>query len=896
MTSPRSYSLRRLIYGGAIAAAVVLVMNPVDRSPDPDSADSRPWKSWAPGGARVESGPGQAPDDWFQRQRAFPFAEIPASRVEELALAREWANDAENSNRGGSNGWALAGPSNVHGRITAMAADPTAPDRVFIGAADGGVFRSTNGGADWAPVFDDMPVLSIGAIAIDPTDPDVIYVGTGETNAAGDTYAGDGVYKSTDGGDSWINVGLPLSAKIGRISIDPKDSQRVFVAVTGPLYSTSAERGVYRSENGGNSWEQVLFVAEDAGAIDVVVDPSTSRDFVFAATWDRLRTPTDRRVGGLGSGVWRSSDGGDTWVRLDGVDGLPASASNLGRIGLTQCASSPDVLYAYYCDNPGSFIGVYKTTDAGESWSQVNDGAISGVTSSFGWYFGQIRVDPKDSDRVFVLGVPVYRSTNGGNSWSSVDGSMHVDHHALWIDPTPGSNLIYCGNDGGFYRSTNNGSSWTKRGQLPITQFYAITVDSQSPWRLYGGTQDNSTNRTLTGGIDDWDVIYFGDGFYSLVDPRSSEVIYAEYQYGGLAKSTNTGASWDGATSGIPSGDRRNWSTPVVFDPSDPDILYYGTYRVFRSTNGASSWNAISGDLTDGDPPGGLVFGTITTIDVASTNPNAVIAGADDGNVSVTYNGGGTWNSVSATFPERWVTRVAFDPLDDQVLYVTLSGYRYDEYVPHLLRSSNGGASWDDIAGDLPGIPLNDIVVDPEDTTRLYVASDAGVFFSSDLGASWSVLGAGLPPTSVFDLHLHNPTRELVAGTHGRSMWKFDLDEVTGVEEPVANANLSTLRVTASPNPFAGTTRLQSTLPSGAVAAEVLGRSSSGEGLVVGTIHDVEGRLVRRLSAPLADDLDSFDLTWDGNDSMGHPVSPGTYFYRLSAGPFEGTGTVVRIR
>jgi photosystem II stability/assembly factor-like uncharacterized protein len=823
---------------GLLAAAVVGLAPSIDR------ADRR------------ENGAGKIPNDWFVNQRAFPYAEIPEPS-RRLAFREAQLFHSLYEARG-TGAWVAAGPLNVGGRLTDIEADPTNPNRVYAGAAAGGVFRSLDMGSTWTPLFDDQTTLSIGALALDPSNPSTIYAGTGEANAAGDNYAGDGIYRSTDQGDTWVNLGLENTGTIGDIEVDPSNPSRVFVAAVGRLYSTGPDRGLYRSVDGGSSWENVLFENDSTGVVSVEIDP-VDPTVLYAATWERLRRTTYRRVGGPGSGVFKSTDGGSNWTRLGG--GLPPQGPTVGRIGLAIAPSSPSTVYAFYCDDPGNFLGVYKTINAGATWSRVSDGALSDITGGFGWYFGQIRVAPTDPNRVWVIGLELFRSTNGGSSWSDVSGSMHVDHHALWVHPTD-VNRLYAGNDGGFYRTTN-GTSWTHAVTLPISQFYAITVDPQLPHRLYGGTQDNSTLRTLDGNPSTWDVIYGGDGFYTIVDPLNSNIIYAEYQYGGLGKSTDGGSSWDDATSGIPSGDRRNWSTPVIMDPADHNKLYYGTYRVFRSTNGASSWTAISPDLTGGDPPGGLVFGTLTTLDVAPSNPSALLAGADDGRVSISVNGGGAWTNVSALLPDRWVTRVAFDPTSHLIAYVTFSGYKNDEPMPHLYRTTNAGASWTDISSNLPPVPLNDVIADPENTNVLYVASDSGVYWSANLGASWQPLGSGLPATPIVDLHLHNGSRKLVAGTHGRSMYTFDLDQITVAVDDAASAPEP--RVLASPNPFASRATL--TLEGGVEATRA-------------QIFDLGGRRIRSLLP----DGRGTRFTWDGRNEHDEPVANGTYFYRVEIG------------
>jgi photosystem II stability/assembly factor-like uncharacterized protein len=555
--------------------------------------------------------PEQSPNEWGFIQRAYPYGRIDYGQLKE-AVAQAQAMRLEVKKLAGPLGatWTEEGPSNVGARVTDLAMNPNDPNVVFAALASGGVFRSTDCGASWLPISDDLPVLTIGAIAVDPTDPGVIYAGTGEANGQSFSWFGMGMFKSTDGGETWSYIGLEDTRYIARIVIDPLDTGRLWVAGTGALFGTNPERGVYRSLDGGDTWNLVLSVSDSTSATDIAIDPSKP-DTVFAAMWERRRGLTYRRAGGATSGIYRSYDGGNTWVEL--TNGLP-SGGNVGRIGISVCASSPNVVYAIYDDTALYEAQVYKSTDEGASWSRTNDGALDWIYSSYGWYFGQIRVDPGNPARAFAMGVSFYRTQDGGASWQEVGPSVHVDHHAMAFDPTDYSR-IFEGNDGGIYVSTNSGSSWSKLYGQPTNQFYAIEIDYSNPQRLYGGTQDNGTLRTPTGANDDWEMIFGGDGFYCNVDPFDSDIIYAEYQYGNLYKSTDFGYSWDWAMDGISSGDRMNWSTPVVIDPTDHLKLYYCSQRVYRSTDGAASWNPISGDLTGGDHGGG--FGTITTLAVS---------------------------------------------------------------------------------------------------------------------------------------------------------------------------------------------------------------------------------------------------------------------------------------
>jgi len=712
------------------------------------------------------------PNDWFFRQRAWPQGLINTDvwRAAQTQAATLKAKAV--SRRGNEPVWQFAGPLNIGGRITDIVMDPNGFSTIYAGSASGGLFKSTDTGNTWTSSFDTEASLSVGTIAMHPNDSDTLYVGTGEVNGGGGslTYGGKGIYRTTDAGTSWTHLGLDETHFISRIRINRQNPQVLFVGGMGKLYGADENRGVYRSTNGGTTWEQVLFVSDTTGCIDLAIHP-TQPEWVYAAMWQRQRSATERNYGGPDCGLYRSSDGGDSWQEM--TTGLPNNSPNIGRIGISLSASNPNVLYAIYADNIGFFNGIYKTENGGDSWTQTNDGSLSNLYSSFGWWFGNIRIDPNDPDVVYAMGLEIYKSTNAGNSWFNASSGIHVDQHALYIHPDD-SSLVVAGNDGGVYVSNNGAASYTKSPNLPITQFYTCEMDYQFPERLYGGTQDNGTNRTTSGALDDWLRIYGGDGFYVLVDPVDNQYIYAESQRGGLVRSTNGGLSFLNARTGIDGNDRNNWNSPLEMDPNQSEILYFGTQRVYKSTNRAVSWLPISPDLSDGDPPGGLTFGTVTTIAAAASNGLTVYAGTDDGHVWVTQDGGTAWTDISSDLPDRWITRVATDPNDATIAYVTLSGYREDDPLPHVFRTENAGASWTNISGNLPEAPVNDIVVDPEQTSTLFVASDVGVFVKK--GASdWEAAAAYLPNVPVLDLKIHPPTRQLLAGTFGRSMYTLDI-------------------------------------------------------------------------------------------------------------------------
>jgi len=824
-------------------------------------------------GKRYE--PGAFPSGWGFNQRAYPYGLIDYDQLKQaVAEAQAMRFEAKKGQAPLTGSWVEEGPSNIGARVADMAFHPTNSNIIYAAMASGGVFISSDGGSTWDPISDDLPVLTIGAVAIDPQSPNTIYAGTWEANAHSFSWFGMGMYKSTDNGANWSYIGLEATRYIARIVIDPMDTDRIWVAGTGSLFGTNPERGIYRSLDAGSSWDLVLSVSDSTAGTDVAIDP-TRPDTVFAAMWERHRGLTYRDSDGVTSGIYRSYDGGDTWVEL--TSGLP-SGPTVGRMGLSVCASSPNVIYAIYDIPSAAEARVYKSVNGGDSWTRTNDGGLADIHSSSGWYFGQVRVDPADPDRVFALGVPFYRSENGGSSWSEVGSSNHVDHHAMIFDPNDHTR-IFEGNDGGIYLSANSGTSWSKLYDQPTNQFYAIEIDYLNPARLYGGTQDNGTLRTPTGGTSDWEGILGGDGFYSIVDPTDSDIIYAEYQYGYLYKSIDDAYSWDYVKDGIDGGDRTNWMTPVVMDPSDHLTLYYCSHRVYKSTDGANWWDPISGDLTGGDHGGG--FGTITTLAVSPADPDVIYVGTDDSNVWVTQNGGDNWTDVSASLPNRWVTRVAADPVSPGIAYVTFSGLRWDENIGYVYRTENYGASWTDITENLPGAPVNTIVVDPAQPLRLFVGSDVGCYYTEVPGADWSMLGTGLPAVPVFDLKLHNPSRTLVAGTHGRSMHSFDLTtlpDLSGVD--VREPGIIT-GFTNYPNPFSDATTI----------SFVLSRPSK----VSLDVYDLAGRKVRTLESRRMESGKQ-QLAWDGTNDQGRRVASGVYFMRLESDTGVKTKTVNMIR
>lgn len=748
------------------------------------------------------------PAEWMYNQRAYPDNFINKKAID--AALQQSKEILANKSPQIAGEWSFVGPLNTGGRVTDVEISPIDDNILYVATATGGIFKTIDKGLNWDPIFDQESRLSIGSMAISPTNPDRIYVGTGEANgsATDGAFFGDGMYRSDDGGDTWTNIGLPESNHIGRVIIDPTNPDRVFVAAAGKLYGKNDERGIYRTIDGGTTWEQKLFVTDSTSAIDVVMNP-VNTNIVFAAMWERTRQPWIRDYGGVTSRIHRSMDGGDTWSILDAGNGLPAANGQTGRIGLAVSESNPSTIYARYTTNQitNEFSALYRSDDDGENWTLVTSSQLSGIDSSFGWYFGNLRINPIDPDEVIVLGQGISRTKDGGNSWQSING-MHVDHHALEYSKN-NSNFMFAGNDGGAYYSENGGNSWIKFLNLPITQFYNIEVDKLQPERLYGGTQDNNTIRTTTGSAGDWSAIWGGDGFHVLVDPVDNNYIYVESQYGNMGRSTNGGNNFSNSTNGISNSDRNNWNTPFIISPFNHEILYYGTNRLYTSTQ-AASWTAISPDLTDGQhSSGSLSYGTLTAIASSYNNLNTIYTGSDDGNVQVTFDAGATWTNISDGLPNQYITSLATVPDNDLIAYVTVSGYKALDYTPHVFKTVDGGQNWIDISGNLPSIPVNDIIL-YSDQNILFVATDLNVWFSKNDGANWDILGTGLPLTITMDLKLHEPTKTLFAGTFGRAMHSYNFSDILGIEDNQISNNA----VSIYPNPATSEFTITSNLTS----------------------------------------------------------------------------------
>lgn len=723
-------------------------------------------------GEKEEGGNPAAPAEWMWLQRANPDGSIPPSAYLD-AVTRTRQISADTSARMPSLAgvrWELLGPSNIGGRLIDLVIDPNTPDVVYVAAGTGGVWKSTDGGTTlvgaWA---DDLP-QSMGALAIAPDG--TLYAGTGEPDhGGGGSYYGTGLFRSTDGGDSWQSLGLEQTGAIGRIRIDPSNPQRIFAAAQGRLFDTGGDRGLYLSEDGGDSWRQVLDGLNDStGAIDVAINPGNP-DIVLAALWDKLRFPDGREYGGPGSGAYLSTDGGESWTRIG--DPLPSSDSEPGRIGVAWADSDPDRGYIITNDRIGNLTGFFVTDDAGTSWTRPLTGepALDAADGGFAWWFGRLWVDPDDADHLLSAGVPMMESHDGGASWTRGQG-IHVDQHAVAWDPHH-EDRVYVGNDGGLYWSDQNGNvvgPFSNAQVQPYLQFYAMDAAAQDLTRVSGGTQDNGSLRSWGGEF--FNRYRGGDGMMNRINPVDLNNVYACSQNGGCARSDDGG---DTMTFIRPrfAGQRFNWVSPLEIAAGSPDTVYFGSNVLNRSDDRGVTWRQVSPDLTGGPTPRNQTsFATITAIGIAPSDEDVVYVGTDDGHLWVTTDGGGEWTELTdPDLPDRWVTRATVDPDDPQTAWVTYSGFRTEsETQPHVLMTTDGGANWEDISGNLPQAPVNDVIRHPRLPRWLYVGTDMGVFFTPNLGRVWLKVGNSFPLVPVTDIYFHADGNTLFAATFGRSI------------------------------------------------------------------------------------------------------------------------------
>lgn len=690
------------------------------------------------------------------------------------------------------------GPALTSGRVSDIAVHPRDKKIWYVAVASGGLWKTMNAGTTWTPIFDSEASYSIANVVIDSANPNIVWVGTGENNSQRSVAYGDGVYKSIDAGRSWTNVGLKQSEHIGKIAIDPTNSDMVYVAAQGPLSTKGGERGLYKTSDGGKSWKKVLDGGTWAGATDVVVDPR-NHNVLLASTWQRFRRVYGFINGGPESALWRSTDGGETWKKSQA--GLPTT-EDIGRIGLAISPRNPDVVYAVV-EAANGRGGFYRSRDNGVNWERM-----SSYNPGPPMYYSEIFADPHDVDRVYSVDVFNMVTDDGGRTFRRVgERNKHVDNHVMWIDPDDADHLI-SGNDGGLYESFDRGLNWKFFGNLPVTQFYRLDLDNSTPfYRVYGGTQDNfslggpSRTRSESGILNsDWFVTAGGDGFQTRVDPKDPNIVYSESQHGNLQRfNLRTGES----VNVVPqedlteAPDRWYWDSPLIISPHSNTRLYFGSQRLYRSDDRGNSWRAVSADLTrqidrnrlrmmDRVWPVDAVakntsssfFGAIVAVAESPLKEGQIWIGTDDGDIHVSENGGQNWRKIIgfAGVPDTTqVARVAPSSHDANTVYAAFDNHMSGDYKPYVMKSTDLGRSWTSIAGNLPERGTVYVIIDdPKDASLLYVGTEFGVFFSRDGGARWTRLRGGLPTIQVRDMAIHTREDQLVLATFGRGFYVLD--------------------------------------------------------------------------------------------------------------------------
>ena len=758
------------------------------------------------------------------------------------------------------------GPKVMSGRIVALEVNPADPTEFYAAYASGGIWHTKDNGISFTSITDNAPTQNIGEIAMHwPSK--TLWVGTGENNASRSSYAGIGMLKTTDNGISWEVKGLEDSHHIGKILINPNNPEEVVVGVTGHLYTPNAERGIYRSEDGGDSWEQVLFVNETSGIIDMSIVPNDF-NIQYAAAWQKDRKAWNFSGNGSSSGIYKSTDAGKTWALISTDESSFPTGTGVGRIGLAVYDENtvyaihdsqfrrPDdapkkangltkndfksmskeaflalqdkslnaflkennfqekyraanlknsvrnglvmpkdlAIYledanALLFDTPVVGAEVFKSTDGGTTWAKTHTGYIDDLYYSYGYYFGHIHVAPKNGDKIYIYGVPLLTSDDGGASFSSIGKSnVHSDHHALWINPNKPGHLIN-GNDGGVNITYDDGAHWMKNNSTAVGQFYAINIDHEKPYNVYGGLQDNGVwkgahnarndERWQATGHNPWTSIMGGDGMQVQIDNRNSNIVYTGYQFGNyfrlnLETKKRTYIQPKHELGEAPY--RFNWQTPILLSSHNQDILYLGGNKLHRSLNQGDDWATISDDLTQGGKKGNVAFGTLTTIAESPAQFGFLYTGSDDGYIHRSENGGGSWDRISDDLPQDlWVSRVIASEHQKERVYVTLNGYRNDDFAAYVYVSEDRGISWKSINKNLPNSPVNVIREDPNNDQILYLGNDQGVYVSFDQGQKWQPFNKGLTTAAVHDLVVQPEANHLLVGTHGRSIYKADL-------------------------------------------------------------------------------------------------------------------------
>ncbi|GAB4254568.1 MAG: hypothetical protein Kow0027_20760 [Saprospiraceae bacterium] len=811
------------------------------------------------------------PAEDFYLARNYPDGKVGVKALR--SALKEAKAKAQVKSEGFNEAWTVQGPGNIGARINTIAVNPQNENVIYVGFSTGGVWKTTDGGANWLPIFDEQTNTSIGDIALDPLNPEVVFVGTGDPNITGYPWIGNGLWKSPDGGQSWEYLGLEETSIISRIVIHPQNPDIIYVATMGLPFERNLQRGVYRSTDGGQSWFQVMFISDQAGVTDLQMDPFNPNT-LYAAGWDRIRNNQESLITGPGARIWKSTNGGSSWNVLAG--GLPTG--NQGRPALALSKLTPGLVYARFVGTNSQVQGVYKSTNGGQSWSSLPVANIDGALGGFGWYFGTFAVHPQMDDRLYVLGVDLWEYLPDQQVWQQVgppwwEYNIHADKHDLVFSP---SGNMYLATDGGLYKSTDDGVTWTDIENIPTTQFYRVGYNPHQPDMYYGGAQDNGTSGGNAQHINEWERIYGGDGFQVAFHPEIAEVFYVETQNGNISVTDNGGYDFFAADDGIDSDDRRNWDMPYLISRHNPDVLYAGTYRLYKSTNGVYPlFEPISDDLTDG-----LVihprYHNITAISESPIQQGLLFVGTADGNIWQTPDDGATWVKISDDLPDRFVSDVVASPSDPKRVFAAHSGYKDNEFIPRLFRSDDSGTTWTDVSGDLPDLAINELFVMPGHADSvLFAATDGGVYATLDGGSKWHRLGSNMPFVPVYDLDLNVAFNQLIAGTHARSIMTYPLDSLlpdpdtsTFVFDPLPVK--TDLRL--YPNPANGQTIVSCAADPGKAATLV--------------VLNTEGRVMIKRQLPEAGKVHyRLDLTG---------LQPGLYVVKVKTGNVVRTGKLLK--
>ncbi len=701
--------------------------------------------------------------------------------------------------------WTTTGPVKQGGRIESIACPEGDPATVYVGVGSGNLWKTVNNGTTWKPIFDDQPAFSIGSVAVAPSDPNIVWVGTGEILMARSSYAGIGVFKSRNAGESWEFMGLPESHHIGKILIDPKDPETVYVAAMGHLYTENPDRGLYKTTDGGKTWDQILYVSERTGCIDVFMLPNDNQ-VLYAAMWERDRHAWGHTQTGDESALYKSTDGGSNWSKVE--NGLP-TGEGIGRMGMAISPKNPQVLYVII-DNrtklpeTNNSVGgeLYRSDDGGNSFIKTH---TEKIPTAIGYDFCKVRVSPDNENEIYILGNKLLRSADGGKSFNEILGTLvhlqphlspvlHLDHHELWIDPE-NPNKLLLGNDGGFHISWDRGNSWMHYNNMPIAECYAVTLDMADPFNIYIGTQDDAalfgpSDFVLKDDVlDPWTQVYTdqwggGDSYFTFVDPKDPNTIYYEHQFGDLVRKDmlSKKIQWIKPKKGPDGKDlKTNWMTPFFISKYNSNTLYYAGNYVFKSTNRGDDWVCISPDLSTNPGPekqGNVPYGTITSLSESLLEEGLIYAGTDDGNIQVTKNDGKSWQLINSGLPDKWCSRVVASQHKLGRVFASFTGYREDDFTSYVYISEDFGETWRSLKNNLPDEMVNVIREDPLKENVLYLGTDMGVYISVNHGERWESLRNNLPTTPVYDLQIHPRDRKLVIGTHGRSTFMLDLSSI----------------------------------------------------------------------------------------------------------------------